>query len=63
MTPTDLRDWRKSMRLSQAEAAALLSVGLRTFNRWEAGEVAIPGPVPLACSALRVDLRPWPYTR
>jgi len=45
MSPPELRTWRKRLSLTQAEAAALLGVGLRAVQRWEGGERKIPGPI------------------
>lgn len=43
MTGADLTAWRKaSPYKTQAEAAALMGVSLRTYARWE----ALPGEVP-----------------
>lgn len=38
----DLRDARKAARLTQADAAKLCGIGKRTFEKWEAGELAPP---------------------
>ena len=38
----DLRAARKAARLTQADAAKLCGVGKRTFEKWEAGELAPP---------------------
>ena len=46
MTPDALREFRKSLRLSQSEFARILGVSSdRTVRRWEEGERDIPGPV------------------
>ena len=66
MTPEALKDWRsrladpagRSRRLSQSGAARLLRVSLRTYQDWETGKTAIPGPVGLACAAIERGLPP-----
>src|SRR5690606_8971663 len=66
MTPEALKDWRsrladpagRSRRLSQSGAAQLLRVSLRTYQDWETGKTAIPGPVGLACAAIERGLPP-----
>jgi DNA-binding transcriptional regulator YiaG len=46
MTPTDLKDSRRRLGLSQTKFAALCRVeSARTVRRWEKGERDIPGPV------------------
>lgn len=66
MTPEALKAWRSRLadpagrrrRLSQSGAARLLRVSLRTYQEWEAGRTAIPGPVALACAAIERGLPP-----
>lgn len=66
MTPESLKAWRERLadpagrrrRMSQSVAASLLRVSLRTYQEWEAGRTAIPGPVPLACAAIERGLPP-----
>lgn len=48
MTPDTLRTWRKNRRLSQTQAAALLSVTSRQWQRYEAGQADIPQAVEMA---------------
>ena len=38
----DLRAARKAARLTQADAAKICGIGKRTFEKWEAGELAPP---------------------
>ena len=66
MTPEALKAWRSRLadpadrrrKLSQSGAAQLLRVSLRTYQDWEAGRTAIPGPVALACAAIERGLPP-----
>ncbi|MFC3228775.1 helix-turn-helix domain-containing protein [Marinibaculum pumilum] len=48
MTPASLRDWRKRLGLTQAEAAERMGYGLRQWNSWENGRADIPTAVQLA---------------
>jgi DNA-binding transcriptional regulator YiaG len=51
MTPTELREARDRLGLTQGELAKVLALGddnARTIRRWETGERAIPGPVAVA---------------
>lgn len=43
MTPQQLKEWRKDMKLTQPQAAELVKVSLRTWKYWEAGEKSPPG--------------------
>jgi DNA-binding XRE family transcriptional regulator len=57
MTPAAFKHWRKSLRLSQKEAAQALGLKRRALQYYEKGErdgdpVAIPKVVRLACYAL-----------
>lgn len=45
MTGHDLRQFRESQGLSQAEFARLLGIGLRSLQRYEAGGSPVPGYV------------------
>jgi len=43
MTPTELKKWRTSRHLTQAQAAELVGAGsYRTWQDWERGENPIP---------------------
>lgn len=57
MTPSSLRDARRSLGLSQRGLASFLrmkgSHAGRTIRRWEAGDLDIPGYVDLVFSLLR----------
>jgi len=57
MEPGDFKKWRKSLRLSQKEAANLLGLKRRMIQYYEKGErdgekVPIPRSVRLACYAI-----------
>ena len=57
MSPADFKRWRKSLKLSQKEAAAALGLKRRAVQYYEKGErngdpVQIPKTVRLACFAL-----------
>ena len=57
MEPGDFKKWRKSLGLSQKEAANLLGLKRRMIQYYEKGErdgeqVAIPRSVRLACYAI-----------
>ncbi len=57
MLPADFKRWRKSLNLSQKEAAAALGLKRRVVQYYERGErdgkeVLIPRTVRLACYAL-----------
>ena len=66
MAPEALKAWRSRLadpagrrrRMSQAAAASALRVSLRTYQDWETGKTAIPGPVGLACAAIERGLPP-----
>jgi transcriptional regulator with XRE-family HTH domain len=55
--PSDFKRWRKSLELSQKQAAEALGLKRRMVQYYEKGErdgekVAVPKPVRLACWAL-----------
>ncbi|MEM8988313.1 MAG: helix-turn-helix transcriptional regulator [Pseudomonadota bacterium] len=57
MDPADFKKWRKSMGLSQKDAAHALGLKRRMIQYYEKGErdgetVAVPRAVRLACYAL-----------
>ncbi|MGV6875912.1 helix-turn-helix domain-containing protein [Pseudochelatococcus sp. B33] len=67
MTPDDFKGWRKTMGYSQAQAAGALGVSKPTIENYERGTrreddrpVVIPHTVALACTALYLELDPWP---
>lgn len=45
MTFHEFRSARRKLGLSASKLAAAIDSTLRTVQRWESGEVAIPGPV------------------
>lgn len=62
MEPHDFRKWRKSLKLSQKDAADALGLKRRMIQYYESGErdgesVPIPKTVALACYALSVGVR------
>jgi transcriptional regulator with XRE-family HTH domain len=57
MRPSEFKSWRKSLRLSQKEAASALGLKRRVVQYYEKGErngekVEVPKSVRLACFAL-----------
>lgn len=57
MKPVDFKRWRKSLKLSQKEAAEVLGLKRRVVQYYEKGErdgekVQIPKYIRLACSAV-----------
>ncbi len=61
MKPADFKKWRKSMGLSQKEAAHALGLKRRIIQYYEKGErngekVEIPRSVRLACYALTTGI-------
>ena len=54
MTAQELKDWRLSLGLTKAEAAAMLRTPIETYRRWESGEkhCAAPGPLEIAMAAI-----------
>ena len=58
MTPAAFRAWRKSLAITQTEAAILLGVSLRTIQEWEAGRTVAPKIAALACAAVSLNISP-----
>jgi len=57
MEPSDFKKWRKSLKLSQRDAAGALGLKRRMIQYYEKGEregekVSIPRSVRLACYAI-----------
>lgn len=59
MTPDDLIAWRKTLGLSQADAALKLGAGRRSIQQWESGQYDIPRYIALACSAIALNVPPY----
>ena len=65
MAPEAFRAWRKSLRLSQKEAAAALGLKRRIVQYYEKGErdgvrIEVPRTVRLACFALAQGVKDYP---
>ncbi len=65
MAPEAFRAWRKSLRLSQKEAAAALGLKRRIVQYYEKGErdgvrIEVPRTVRLACFALSQGVKDYP---
>lgn len=60
MKPSELAAWRRHMKWNKAEAARRLGLSRNTFAAYEAGRVEIPAYIALACTALALNLPPWP---
>lgn len=56
-TGDDLRSWRRRHHLTQVQAAALMGIGERGWQRRESGDVAITSETVLAC--MHVDKYPF----
>jgi DNA-binding XRE family transcriptional regulator len=52
MTPTQLKQWRKSLSYSQERAAKELGCSRRALQNWEGGYSLIPKYISLACDYL-----------
>jgi transcriptional regulator with XRE-family HTH domain len=65
MTPEDFKAWRKSLNLTQTEAAEALGISRGSVELYELGKrrddgrpVEIPKSIALACAAVRHKLPP-----
>ena len=56
MTPAELRESRLLAQLTQAQAAQKAGVDLRTWQRWEYGEIPMPRTERLWFLAIEPDL-------
>lgn len=63
MTSDDLRTWRDLRDISAAEAARQLGTARNTYIAMEAGRSRVPLYIALACSALAMNVPPWPVGR
>lgn len=64
MKPGDFKRWRKSLKLSQKEAAEALGLKRRVVQYYEKGErdgdkVEVPKYIRLACSALAAGVQDY----
>lgn len=66
MTPEQFKAWRKSMGITQGEAAVALGLSKSSVELYEAGKrredgrpVIIPRTVALACSAISAGIGEW----
>ena len=56
MTPFELKKWRKSKNLTQAQAAALVGAkSYRTWQAWERGQNGVPEWVPTMLKLLNKE--------
>jgi DNA-binding XRE family transcriptional regulator len=61
MTPSDLIEWRRRLRLTQQQAADRIGCSRRSIQNWEKEGATIPLYIGLACAALarKTPLKPW----
>ncbi len=52
LTPLEIRDVRKKLKLSQKDASCLFGGGVNAFNRYECGDSPIPKPLSLLLMVL-----------
>lgn len=57
MTPERFKQIREEATLTQAEAAKYLRVHLRSVQKWEGDERAIPGPVEVLMEMLEAKTK------
>ncbi len=50
LAPGQLRNWRTSLKLTQAQAANLLGISLRQYTNLENGHTPISKPIVLSCA-------------
>lgn len=62
LTPSDLRERRRALSLSQGDCARLAGSATRTWQRWETGEQDIPLWIELflRCLEYEAGIRPAP---
>lgn len=56
MTPADIKAWRKSLKLTQFEAADALGISRRQLQNYEKDEWPVPLTVRLAMAALEAGI-------
>lgn len=59
MTSDDLKHWRITRVLSQAEAAKRIGCSRRGYQRWESGKSPIPKYIAMAVAAVSMNLPPY----
>lgn len=52
LTPVEIKDVRKKLKLSQKDASYLFGGGVNAFNRYEGGVTPIPKPLSLLLTVL-----------
>ena len=61
---TPFRIWRRSLGLTQIDAADMLSIDVKTVQRYEARVRPVPGPIAqlmtLAAKGVDIEVEPWP---
>lgn len=55
LTPSELRERRRALSLSQGQLARSFGVGERTVSRWETGALDIPVHVDLSLRCLEYE--------
>lgn len=58
--PADFTAWRQHLGLTKTEAARRLGLAPNSVAAYETGRAKVPTYVALACTALALDLGPWP---
>jgi len=53
LTPDEVKQVRKKLKLSQKQAAALFGGGINAFSRYETGKLPVPKPLSLLLTVLR----------
>lgn len=58
MNKENFKSWRKSLNLTQEEAATRLGMARRQVQKYETGDAEIPLSIALACAAIIAGLEP-----